>query len=123
MTHPNDILLYVRNPEASGKFYANLLGCEPVESSETFAMFALRTGMMLGLWRHDEVLPSPMFPGGGNEIGWRVKDDEELDKLHADWTSRGVPVAMKPTMLDFGRSFVVVDPDGHRLRVYALAEH
>ena len=31
-------------------------------------------------------------------------------------------IAFPPTDLDFGRSFVALDPDGHRLRVYAVAE-
>jgi len=30
-----------------------------------------------------------------------------------------VPIALPPTDLDIGRSFVALDPDGHRLRVYA----
>lgn len=36
--------------------------------------------------------------------------------------SEGATIALPPTELDFGRSFVAVDPDGHRLRVYALTE-
>jgi predicted enzyme related to lactoylglutathione lyase len=31
-------------------------------------------------------------------------------------------VAQKPTDMDFGRTFVVLDPDGHRIRVYKLHE-
>lgn len=29
---------------------------------------------------------------------------------------------MAPAQLEFGWSFVIADPDGHRLRVYALDE-
>jgi hypothetical protein len=30
-------------------------------------------------------------------------------------------VLQRPVDLDFGRTFVVLDPDGHRLRVFAPA--
>jgi catechol 2,3-dioxygenase-like lactoylglutathione lyase family enzyme len=31
------------------------------------------------------------------------------------------PAEQSPTELDFGRTFVALDPDGHRLRVFAPA--
>ena len=31
----------------------------------------------------------------------------------------GFPIALEPTTLDFGYTFVATDPDGHRLRVCA----
>jgi hypothetical protein len=53
MSDPNMILLYVDSPAKSAAFYADLLARQPVESSPTFAMFALESGVMLGLWsRH-----------------------------------------------------------------------
>jgi hypothetical protein len=33
-----------------------------------------------------------------------------------------VTVAQKPVDMDFGRTFVILDPDGHRIRAYKLAE-
>ena len=44
------ILLHVDSPAASARFYADLLGSEPLEQSPTFAMFALPSGLRLGLW-------------------------------------------------------------------------
>jgi hypothetical protein len=32
---------------------------------------------------------------------------------------RGLPIAQAPTAMDFGPTFVALDPDGHRLRVFA----
>ncbi len=53
MSHPNFIILYVSNPTTSAAFYERMLGQPPVEASPTFAMFALKSGVMLGLWaRH-----------------------------------------------------------------------
>ncbi len=42
--HPDLVILYVDSPAASAAFYADVLGLEPVESSPTFAMFALPVG-------------------------------------------------------------------------------
>ena len=50
MQSPNFIILYVDNPGASAAFYQGLMRRAPVESSPTFAMFALDGGYMLGLW-------------------------------------------------------------------------
>ncbi len=32
-----------------------------------------------------------------------------------------LPIAQPPTAMDFGLTFVALDPDGHRLRVFAPA--
>jgi predicted enzyme related to lactoylglutathione lyase len=39
--------------------------------------------------------------------------------MHAEWKRRGLTIVQAPTRLDFGTTFVAVDPDGHRLRVFA----
>ncbi|MBU2819585.1 glyoxalase, partial [Acidithiobacillus ferrooxidans] len=50
MPDPNFIILYVDNPLRSADFYTRLLTKSPVQSSQNFAMFALDSGVMLGLW-------------------------------------------------------------------------
>lgn len=115
MPHPNLTILYVEDPAASAAFYADLLGREPIEASPTFAMFALETGARLGLWSRHTVEPAATAPGGV-ELAFPVGD---LDAEYQRWTTRHMPVAQPVTEMDFGRTFVVLDPDGHRLRVYA----
>lgn len=122
MNHPNYILLYVENPEASGRFYADLFGAEPVEASPTFVLFALKSGLMLGLWSKHTVAPSPQAEAGAAEIGLRVDSNDEVNGAYAAWSARGVRMAQQPTMQEFGLNFLALDPDGHRLRVYALSE-
>jgi catechol 2,3-dioxygenase-like lactoylglutathione lyase family enzyme len=117
MADPNFILLYVANPAASARFYAGLLGHEPVEASPTFAMFALSSGVMLGLWGRDGVEPGATPPGGG-ELAFAVPD---IAPVHAEWLARGLPILQSPTDMDFGRTFLAADPDGHRLRVFTPA--
>jgi catechol 2,3-dioxygenase-like lactoylglutathione lyase family enzyme len=117
---PNFILLYVESPAASAAFYGDLLGRPPVEASPTFAMFALASGVMLSLWARHTVEPAPMG-GGGGEIAFAVADADTVHALHADWAERGLTIIQPPTDMDFGRTFAALDPDGHRLRVFAPA--
>lgn len=122
MTETNTLLFYVADPEASGRFYAGLLGREPVEVSPTFVLVVLPSGLALGLWKAAGVEPAPTASGGGSELGFKVARAADVDATHAAWLARGATIALPPTDLDFGRSFVALDPDGHRLRVYALAD-
>lgn len=122
MTGSNSILLFVNDAATSASFYARLLGQQPVDASPTFAMFILPSGLGLGLWGKTGVEPAPAAAGGGCDIGFKVETATVVDATHADWRAKGATIALPPTDLDFGRSFVAVDPDGHRLRVYALGE-
>ncbi|MDN7183403.1 VOC family protein [Caballeronia sp. SEWSISQ10-4 2] len=119
MTDPNFIILYVDNPSASADFYAGLLGKTPVESSPTFAMFVLASGLKLGLWSRHTVEPAAAAAGGG-EIAFSVNDNDALHSQYADWVKRGLKIIQRPTEMEFGLTFVALDPDGHRLRVYAM---
>lgn len=121
MQHPNHVLLYVDNPEASGRFYASLLDIPPAEASPGFVMFTLHSGLTLSLWARHTVQPRPVAFAGGVELGIPVESVSQVDDVHARWTERGVCIAQQPTDMDFGRTFLALDPDGHRLRVYALA--
>ena len=122
MTNSNSLLLYVADVPNSVQFYSNLLGRAPVEASPTFALFILPSGLAMGLWGKAGVMPAPTAAGGGSELGLKIDDVTEVDRIHADWQSKGATIALQPTDLDFGRSFVALDPDGHRLRVYAVVE-
>jgi len=115
----NFVILYVENPPRSAEFYSSLLGRAPIEASPTFAMFALREGMMLGLWSRHTVEPSATAAGGGQEIAFTVDARDKVDSTHRQWREKGLPIAQAPVDLDFGRTFVALDPDGHRLRVFA----
>ncbi len=48
-----------------------------------------------------------------------MADADALNQRHLDWSLRGLPILQAPTNMDFGRTFVALDPDGHRLRVFA----
>jgi catechol 2,3-dioxygenase-like lactoylglutathione lyase family enzyme len=112
------ILAYVEDVAKSEAFYASILGRPAIESSATFAMLPAAPGLMLGLWRRDGVKPAAT-PAGGGEIAFRVDGAGEVDALFAEWRAQGVTIALAPTRMDFGYTFVALDPDGQRLRVFA----
>jgi predicted enzyme related to lactoylglutathione lyase len=121
MPDPNFLLLYVDNPPSSAAFYADLLGKQPLESSPTFAMFELSSGLMLGLWSRATVQPVATSTSASSELAIAVAGPEAVDAAHADWSRRGLKIAQVPTDMDFGRTFVALDPDGHRVRVFAAS--
>lgn len=118
MIDPNFTILYVDNPPASAAFYETLLEKPPIESSPTFAMFALDNGTRFGLWSRHTVEPAATAAPGSIEIAFAVGDRAEVTRIHDAWTQRGLPMLQTPTALDFGYTFVALDPDGHRLRVF-----
>lgn len=118
MLQPTYTILYVDNPEASSRFYAAVLGATPIEAGAGFVLFAFDTGLKLGLWSRHAVIPAAGAAGGGSEVAVTVADDDALEATHAAWAKNGAPILQPPTDMDFGRTFVAVDPDGHRLRVF-----
>ncbi len=114
-THLALVNLLVGDPATSAAFYRDLLGLEPAEQSPTFAMFALPSGIGVGLWSSATTAPPPSAAPGAAELCFV---DADVDRVHAAWAARGVRIAQAPTDMDFGRTFVALDPDGHRLRVF-----
>lgn len=122
MFKPSTLLQYVRDVAASATFYSGILGKPPVEQSPGFALFLLGDGAALGLWQRDDVQPSVSAEGGAAELAMVVANPDEVRQLHDAWRALGVQIAQTPVTLEFGHTFVGVDPDGHRLRVYSRAE-
>lgn len=120
MNHPDNFMLYVDSPEISAAFYAKLLGIKPVEISPTFVLFILQSGLKLALWSKHTVQPTPSNIGGGCELSMRAASQDEVNAIYEKWREFVPKVLMAPAQLDFGWSFVIADPDGHRLRVYTL---
>jgi catechol 2,3-dioxygenase-like lactoylglutathione lyase family enzyme len=120
MTDPTTVILYVRDAHVSARFYANVLGREPVEEHPHFAMLPMAPGIMLGLWSRQQVTPEAGGSAGSCELAITVANKQEVLELHQSWMQRGIDIIQLPTQLDFGFTFIGGDPDGHRLRVMAL---
>jgi len=111
------VILYVADVRKSEAFYADILGWTVRDSSPGFAMFEAAPGVMLGLWRADDVSPKAGQPGGG-EICLTLDSAAAVDALCERWRAKGIKIAQEPTRLDFGHTFVGLDPDGHRVRAF-----
>lgn len=122
MSDVSFILIYVKDVAASEAFYASILGRGAIESSPTFAMLPAAPNLRLGLWKRDGVKPQASAAGGG-EIAFTAADESEVDSLYEAWRAQGVRIEQAPTSMDFGRTFVGIDPDGTRLRVFAPPAH
>lgn len=117
MLSPNLILLYVEDPEKSAAFYTRLLGGEPVAAFPNYVAYALENGLNLGLWSTKAANFVSSGSGHRMEVAFMVKDDGEVERLYTEWRKAGVPIEQELMTAVFGRTFVALDPDGHRLRV------
>ena len=122
MFKPSTLLQYVRDVAASATFYSGILGKPPVEQSPGFALFLLGDGAALGLGQRDDVQPAVSAQAGAAELAMLVAKPETVQQTHDAWRALGVQILQAPVTLEFGHTFVGVDPDGHRLRVYSRAE-
>lgn len=114
----NFVLLYVADVAKSAAFYAEALARPIVDESPTFAILPLGGETMLGLWSRDTVEPKAAAMAGGAEICFKLADEAAVRATHDLWKKRGLAIAQAPTKMDFGTTFVALDPDGHRVRVY-----
>lgn len=120
MFTPTYYLLHVVSPKKSADFYTELLGISPVETSPTFVLFVLDGGIKVGLWSKNSVEPATGGAPGSLELGIALKAPADVDAFYGDWIERGLSVLQAPTDMDFGRSLMVTDPDGHRIRIFAV---
>ncbi|MDX6916705.1 VOC family protein [Pectobacterium carotovorum] len=118
MNAPNLIILYVEDAVTSERFYRELFDLKPVEKSENFAMFAFDSGLLLGVWSKHEVKPVAQLAGGGSELAIRVESEAALNAMYESWKERGITLIQDVTQMDFGLTYVAIDPDQHRIRVY-----
>jgi len=121
MNQPDFTILYVADPLKSAEFYSKLWGIEPVDSAPGFVLFVLANKSKFGLWLKTEVEPAPTGGPGSSEICLSVETEAGLHELHRQCQGQGIPILQAPSAMDFGLTFVIADPDGHRLRVFKPA--
>ncbi|WP_113424467.1 VOC family protein [Rhizobium cremeum] len=115
---PNLTILYVDSPEKSAAFYAGLFGVKPVEQSATFAIFVFPGGIKLGLWSRHTVEPAATGTAGMVEIAVPLESPAAVDDAWAKIGPAGQTILQAPVDMEFGRTFLLADPDGHRIRFY-----
>ncbi|MGW0431825.1 VOC family protein [Micromonospora sp. NPDC003197] len=110
-------IVYVNDAPAAARFYGDLLQMKPDFETPGYISFKLGSGADLALWggQFDGLTPAVprtsevwlALPGGSDEI----------DQTYREWQAKGVKVLQEPVDAVFGRTFVVADPDGNRIRV------
>lgn len=118
---PTAVIFYVDNLALSSKFYQDLLGINPKEASPTFHSFTLSNGMDLGLKTKHAVEPFTDKNGGG-ELAFTLDNNKNVDALFAEWQEKDINMALAPTVVPYGYTFVALDPDANRLRVISLGK-
>ncbi|MCT7662734.1 VOC family protein [Shinella kummerowiae] len=117
MISPGLLILYVEDPARSSRFYETILDRPPVFETPGYVGFDFGNGLGLGLWS----TTSTEFVSGGtgnrSEIAIVVDGDAAIDALHDSWKADGIAIEQPPFTAVFGRTFVALDPDGHRVRV------
>jgi len=118
MQTPDLFILYVKDVEKSTGFYRDLLKREPQAVFPTWVAFGLDGGFTLGLWSIQRVNLPAAESGNRFEMAFQVENEGAVEAMYSDWRQRGIEIAQEPMTDVFGRTFVGLDPDGHRLRVY-----
>ena len=118
---PTTIVLYVEHILISSQFYQDLLGIKADDTSPTFHTFRLSNGMSLGLKANHAVEP-PTEKSGRGELAFTVDNNNKVDTLFVEWQEKGIKMALPPTIVPYGYTFLALDPDGNRLRVVSLGK-
>lgn len=84
-------------------------------------LFRLASKFMLGLWARAGVLPPAAPFGHGAKLGIPLADDAALASVYTAVTVAGCRILQQPTPMSFGTAFTLADPDGHPIRVFAVA--
>lgn len=114
---PNLIILYVDDPIISSKFYEKLFHTEPDVVLPTWAAFSFKNGLNLGLWSTTANDFVSCGKGNRTELSFMVEGIQAVDALYQQWSESGVHIEQEPKHAVFGKTFVALDPDGHRIRV------
>ena len=121
MSTPNFLILYVKDLPKSVEFYKTLLDLSPANQSPGFALFVLPNGLQFGLWLAGTVDPEAESGGGGAELCIPLADAAGLDQAHETSKALGHTIIQTPREMSFGLTYVVEDPDRHRIRYYVPA--
>lgn len=115
----NMIAFYVADIKTSVSFYEQLLGSAPLEQSDAFAMFALPSGLLLGLWLKQTVEPKVLTAGTEGELIFSFAQNSDVDRQYQALQQKNIKTPQKPMQLEFGYTFLITDPDNHRIRYFS----
>ena len=107
------VALNVRDPQASKRFYAECFGMSVVWEPDPDNVYLSSGPDNLALHRSDAA-----GKGALDHMGFIVETREDVDRLAAEFTGRGVTIAHAvKDHRDGSRSFYCLDPDGISIQV------
>ena len=119
MFNIDSFVLYVTDIHRSMDFYSKAFDCEPTLLSPTFAAITFASNVKITLKQSDTLTPISKVTGGGTELSIALTDKQALENLYKEWKAKGIQFKQAPEESVFGINFVAIDPDGHRIRIFA----
>ncbi|WP_158845602.1 VOC family protein [Saccharothrix deserti] len=113
---PNFLTLQVRDVERSLRFYTELMGFEPTESSKNPNAAVLDTKPIKLALRKSVIDLDAVSQLGHGVVIWIHAEDP--DKLAAHLAEHDVTITKPPCDGFCGREFQFKDPDGYELTIY-----
>jgi len=107
------VALNVRDPQASKRFYCECFAMSVVWEPDPDNVYLSSGSDNLALHRSDA-----KAPGALDHMGFIVAAREDVDRLAAEFSARGVAIAQAvKDHRDGSRSFYCLDPDGISIQV------
>ena len=116
VTGPDFVALQVRDLEASTRFYTERLGLTPAPAGPPGAVVFTTEPIPFAIREPAVDLDATSRLGWGVAL-WLKADD--VDKLHDDLATHGVPIVTAPFDGPFGRTFAFADPDGYVVTLHS----
>lgn len=112
-------LIYVSDIKRSTAFYEIIFNSKPVFLSPRYVAFASGSDTLFAIWTGGTKpdFATPRF----SEIGIMLPSNQDVDRLFEEWQKNPeIKIMKEPYTEVFGRTFLVLDPDGHIIRVCPL---
>ena len=115
----DSFVLYVTDIHSSMDFYSKAFDCKPTLLSPTFAAITFGSNVKITLKQSDALTLTSKVTGGGTELSIAMTDKQALENLYKEWRAKGIQFEQTPEESVFGINFVAIDPDSHRIRIFA----
>jgi uncharacterized protein len=121
--HLHLVTLGVRDFKKSRKFYTEILGWKPTESSNDDIAFFRAGGVVIAIYPREKLAEDALTSseGGGFAgftLAYNARSEAEVDEIIRDLKSKGVKIVKEPQKVFWGGySSYFADPDDYRWEV------
>ncbi len=117
--HLHLVTLGVRDFETSTKFYVEMLGWKPSNSSNEDVMFFQAGGVVLSIFPREKLAEDAQVEAEGSgfagiTLAYNTQSEAEVDEIINDLRAKGVKILKEPQKVFWGGySSYFADPDGN----------